>query len=206
VHEMCTECRRAGCGSSPGIIFMPLDPGECLSVAFRFRAPVDADSVARAPKSRQVLPVGWQSLWSASWHSASYAVGMPVGASDLGSLIERHRTEILALVRRYRGRSIAVFGSVARGEATPDSDVDFLVEFEPSSSLLDLVHLEEALTSCSVWRSTWSQRERCWTATSRSATTPSHCEPSRRSPGRRHGDGGRGDRIDRGARTISIRQ
>jgi predicted nucleotidyltransferase len=43
-------------------------------------------------------------------------------------------------------RSIAVFGSVARGEATGDSDIDFLVEFEPSSSLLDLIHLEEALS------------------------------------------------------------
>jgi predicted nucleotidyltransferase len=40
-----------------------------------------------------------------------------------------------------------VFGSVARGEATPDSDIDFLVDFEPSSSLLDLAHLEEALTA-----------------------------------------------------------
>lgn len=67
--------------------------------------------------------------------------------SDLGSLIERHRTEILALVHRFRGRSIAVFGSVARGESTPASDVDFLVEFEPASSLLDLIHLEEALTA-----------------------------------------------------------
>ena len=38
-----------------------------------------------------------------------------------------------------------MFGSVARGEDTPGRDVDFLVEFEPSSSLLDLVHLEEAL-------------------------------------------------------------
>lgn len=63
-----------------------------------------------------------------------------------GSLVERHRDEILAFVRRYRGRSIAVFGSVARGEATEASDVDFLVEFEPTSSLLDLIHLEEALT------------------------------------------------------------
>lgn len=64
---------------------------------------------------------------------------------DLSSLIEQKRREILALVHRYRGRSIAVFGSVARGEATPASDVDFLVEFDPSSSLLDLVHLEDAL-------------------------------------------------------------
>ncbi len=64
---------------------------------------------------------------------------------DLRSIVERNRTEILDLVRRHRGRSIALFGSVARGGATLGSDVDFLVEFEPSSSLLDLVHLEAAL-------------------------------------------------------------
>jgi predicted nucleotidyltransferase len=64
---------------------------------------------------------------------------------DLSSIVERNRSEILGLVRRHRGRSISVFGSVARGEATPGSDIDFLVEFEPFSSLLDLVHLEEAL-------------------------------------------------------------
>ena len=64
---------------------------------------------------------------------------------DLSSMDERNRAEILDLVRRHRGRSIAVFGSVARGESTMDSDIDFLVEFEPASSLLDLVHLEEAL-------------------------------------------------------------
>lgn len=91
--------------------------------------------------------IGLGPLWSVWCRLTSYAVGMPAGASDLGSLIERHRTEILALVRRCRGRSIAVFGSVARGESTPESDVDFLVEFEPASSLLDLIHLEEALTT-----------------------------------------------------------
>ena len=64
---------------------------------------------------------------------------------DLSSIVERNRSEILGLVRRHRGRSISVFGSVARGEARPGSDIDFLVEFEPFSSLLDLVHLEEAL-------------------------------------------------------------
>jgi uncharacterized protein (TIGR03083 family) len=54
---------------------------------------------------------------------------------DLRSILERNRIEILDLVRLRRGRSIAVFGSVARGEATSESDIDFLVEFEPSSSL-----------------------------------------------------------------------
>jgi predicted nucleotidyltransferase len=38
-----------------------------------------------------------------------------------------------------------VFGSVARGEDTETSDIDFLVEFEPDSSLFDVLHLQEAL-------------------------------------------------------------
>jgi len=53
--------------------------------------------------------------------------------------------EINDLVRHHRGRSVSLFGSVARGDATPESDIDFLVEFEPGSSLFDLMHLQEAL-------------------------------------------------------------
>ncbi len=65
--------------------------------------------------------------------------------TPLGSLIESHRDAILSAVGRRRGRSIAVFGSVARGDETAASDIDFLVEFEPNSSLLDLIHLEDDL-------------------------------------------------------------
>jgi uncharacterized protein len=66
-------------------------------------------------------------------------------STALSALIERHRAEIVALGHRHKARAIAVFGSVARGEATANSDIDFLVEFDPSSSLLDLIRLEEAL-------------------------------------------------------------
>ena len=59
--------------------------------------------------------------------------------------IEAKRDEIHEVVRRHRGRSVALFGSVARGDDTPDSDIDFLVEFEPGSSLFDLMDLQEAL-------------------------------------------------------------
>ena len=45
------------------------------------------------------------------------------------------RDEILAIVKRHRGRSISVFGSVARGDDHAGSDIDFLVDFEPGSSL-----------------------------------------------------------------------
>jgi len=65
--------------------------------------------------------------------------------SPLASLVGQKREQIIALVRQYNGRSVSVFGSVARGEDRPDSDVDFLVEFERGSSLLDVAGLEIAL-------------------------------------------------------------
>ncbi|MET0656894.1 MAG: nucleotidyltransferase family protein [Steroidobacteraceae bacterium] len=43
--------------------------------------------------------------------------------------IKAQRHAILALGQRFGARHIRVFGSVARGEDKPDSDVDFLVEF-----------------------------------------------------------------------------
>lgn len=46
---------------------------------------------------------------------------------------------------RHRGQSVSVFGSVARGEERPESDIDFLVEFGPSSSLFDLLHIKDDL-------------------------------------------------------------
>ncbi|MBK7020604.1 MULTISPECIES: nucleotidyltransferase family protein [Candidatus Microthrix] len=70
---------------------------------------------------------------------------MDAASVTLPSLVSAHRADIENLVRRHRGRSISLFGSVARGEANAESDIDFLVEFEPTSSLLDLIHLEEAL-------------------------------------------------------------
>ena len=61
------------------------------------------------------------------------------------ALIEEHRGAIAEAVRRHRGRAIAVFGSVARGDDDESSDVDFLVDFELGSSLFDLLHLQDEL-------------------------------------------------------------
>ncbi|MBM3662827.1 MAG: nucleotidyltransferase [Actinobacteria bacterium] len=60
-------------------------------------------------------------------------------------MVESKRDEINDLVRQHRGRTASLFGSVARGDDTPESDIDFLVEFEPGSSLFDLMDLQEAL-------------------------------------------------------------
>jgi len=62
-----------------------------------------------------------------------------------GEILEQHRTAITEVASRHNVRSVSVFGSVARGDDTATSDIDFLVEFEPGSSLFDLMHLREAL-------------------------------------------------------------
>lgn len=65
--------------------------------------------------------------------------------SEIGSLLHERRDEILEIAARHHARTIRVFGSVARGEATAGSDIDFLVDFEKDSSLFDVLHLTEEL-------------------------------------------------------------
>lgn len=52
--------------------------------------------------------------------------------------LRARRAEILALAERYGAYNLRVFGSVARGDARPDSDVDLLVNFQPGTSLFEL--------------------------------------------------------------------
>ena len=51
--------------------------------------------------------------------------------------LRRYRTDILRLAAKRGAHNVRVFGSVVRGEDTPDSDVDFLVNMEPERSLFD---------------------------------------------------------------------
>lgn len=52
--------------------------------------------------------------------------------------VRAHRDEIHAAAERYRVRTVRIFGSVARGEANEDSDLDLLIEVHPGASLWDL--------------------------------------------------------------------
>ncbi len=60
----------------------------------------------------------------------------PRRAPTLADLRAR-RDEILALAERYGASNVRVFGSVARGDATPDSDIDLLVDFPTRYKLLN---------------------------------------------------------------------
>jgi hypothetical protein len=60
-------------------------------------------------------------------------------------LLRERRDEIIALAKRYGASHVRVFGSVARGEATEDSDVDLLVTAAKGVSVFDMVGLWLAL-------------------------------------------------------------
>jgi predicted nucleotidyltransferase len=68
-------------------------------------------------------------------------------------LLQQKRDDILRIAAGYGAKNVRVFGSVARGEARPDSDIDLLVSLEPGRSLLDLGGLLmdlRALLGCDV--------------------------------------------------------
>ncbi len=48
---------------------------------------------------------------------------------------------MLQAAARHGASNVRVFGSVARGDAQPDSDIDLLIDVEPSRSLFDLAAL-----------------------------------------------------------------
>jgi hypothetical protein len=56
-------------------------------------------------------------------------------------VLRSHREEILRIAARHGVYNVRVFGSVARGEARPESDIDLLVDLEVGRSLLDLARL-----------------------------------------------------------------
>ena len=51
--------------------------------------------------------------------------------------LQSKRAQILTIAARHGARKVRVFGSVARGTARRNSDIDFLVEMEEGRSLLD---------------------------------------------------------------------
>lgn len=59
---------------------------------------------------------------------------------------EEIETTVVSILGKYGARKIGMFGSYARGEEGPDSDLDLLVDFQDRKSLLTLVRIERELS------------------------------------------------------------
>ena len=64
---------------------------------------------------------------------------------NIWELLKQKREEILKIAAQHGASNVRVFGSVVRGQANADSDVDFIVEMESGRSLLDRIALIQDL-------------------------------------------------------------
>lgn len=56
---------------------------------------------------------------------------------DVETILREKRKEILHVAEKHGAHNVRIFGSVARGQADDQSDIDLLVTMEPGRSLLD---------------------------------------------------------------------
>ena len=68
--------------------------------------------------------------------------------------LHAHRRTILELATHHGARNVRVFGSMVRGDARPNSDIDLLIEIVPGRTLLDLIAFEQDLEESSAVRLT----------------------------------------------------
>jgi predicted nucleotidyltransferase/DNA-binding XRE family transcriptional regulator len=68
-------------------------------------------------------------------------------SSEKAQLVRRHKVEIIELARTHGARNVRLFGSVARGEDTFESDIDFLVKTPDENALSIAISLQAALES-----------------------------------------------------------
>ena len=63
----------------------------------------------------------------------------------MDALLTDNRTEILRIAEENGATRVRIFGSFAKGMASPDSDVDVLVDLEPGRSLFDLIAIKHGI-------------------------------------------------------------
>ena len=90
-------------------------------------------------------------LLAASGNRLAVAVHPVRPLQTLGDL-RAYRTEILDVVSAFGGSNVRVFGSVARGEATGDSDVDLLIDVPAGTGLFTVEEITDALERLLPWK------------------------------------------------------
>jgi hypothetical protein len=106
----------------------------------RYEAGVSSPSVSTLERLLQAA--GAQLVVGTALRSA------PIDRSGTGlRLLRKHRSEIERLARSAGARNVRVFGSVARGDETVESDIDLLVDFPVHElGVLPLVRLRRQLS------------------------------------------------------------
>jgi predicted nucleotidyltransferase/DNA-binding XRE family transcriptional regulator len=66
--------------------------------------------------------------------------------TPLGRRLRQRRKRVLAAAMKHGASNVRVFGSVARGEDTPESDIDILVDLAPNVGLVTLAQLEREIS------------------------------------------------------------
>ena len=69
-------------------------------------------------------------------------VASPTETKSYQALTSSQREAVRELAARHGGVNVRIFGSRARGEAGPSSDIDLLVDMSAKSSLLDLIAIK----------------------------------------------------------------
>lgn len=82
----------------------------------------------------------------AGWLGYGIILGLISSETDMDALahLRERKDELLNLARKCGAENLRVFGSVARGEETDDSDIDLLVRWNDQASLTDWVAFQEA--------------------------------------------------------------
>ena len=63
----------------------------------------------------------------------------------IDELLGEVRDDLIRIARSHGAVQVRIFGSVVRGEAGPDSDLDVIVDMEPGRDLLDIVAIKQDL-------------------------------------------------------------
>ena len=133
---------------------IPLTTAEVMPVAearaglsrvlreFRDRGPDAAPVVIGSHRRPQAVLVPYERFVTSENLGKRHLVGAGQGGEHVLDDLRRRRTLIERLARANRIASVQVFGSVARGDETPSSDVDLLVEPQDDASLFDLAQFE----------------------------------------------------------------
>lgn len=51
----------------------------------------------------------------------------------LSEVLRKNRAQVLAIAAKHGACNVRIFGSVARGDETSDSDIDFLIDYDPEN-------------------------------------------------------------------------